>query len=256
MIPKSFDLTGKVAVVTGGGKGIGRAAAVALAEAGADVVPTSRTAGDVQEVAAEIRRLGRQTLEVTTDVAVPEQVEEMVEAVMARFGRIDVLVNAAGISPVLKRAEEMTIEEWDQIINVNLRGNFLCCRAVGMKMIETQVRGSIINIASIGGEVAFPRLAAYCASKGGVLQLTRVLAVDWVRFGIRVNAVAPGYIETGMTEGVRRSEKIYADLIRKTPMARFGKPEEITGAVVYLASEASSFVTGSTLTVDGGWLAL
>ncbi|HHV71702.1 MAG TPA: SDR family oxidoreductase, partial [Clostridia bacterium] len=171
MIQDKFDLSGKVAVVTGGTKGIGKAISLALAEAGADVVPTSRTLEDVKKTVAEIESLGRASLAITTDVSKSDQVEGLIKAVVEKFGRVDILVNNAGISPYYKRAETVTEEEWDQVINVNLKGVFLCSQAAGRVMIE-QKWGRIINIASIGAVVGLPKLVTYCASKGGIAQMT------------------------------------------------------------------------------------
>lgn len=250
-----FDLTDRVAIVTGASRGIGAAIALGLARSGADVAVISRSLPSLNPIAEKIAEAGRKSLSVEADIGRPEDIDSAVQRVLEHFHRIDILVNNAGISPILKRAEEMTKGEWDEIIRVNLTGTFLFCQACGRVMIG-QNRGKIINMASVGGTVGFPRQAAYCATKGGIIQLTKVLALDWARFNIQVNAIGPSYIETDLTEGMRKSKAISEDLLRKTPMGRFGKPEEVVGAAVFLASDASSYVTGQTIYVDGGWLAL
>jgi NAD(P)-dependent dehydrogenase (short-subunit alcohol dehydrogenase family) len=250
-----FELTDKTAIVTGASRGIGAAIALGLARYGADVVVMSRNLSSLSEIAKRIRGLGRKSLAVKADIGISEDIDSAVDKVLEHFQRIDILVNNAGISPVLKRAEEMTKADWNAVIGVNLTGTFLCSQAFGKVMIK-QMDGKIINITSVGGTVGFPRQAAYCATKGAIIQLTRVLALDWARYNIQVNAVGPAYIETDLTEDMRRSKVISEDLLRKTPMGRFGKPEEIVGAVIFLASDASSYMTGQTIYVDGGWLAL
>lgn len=249
-----FPLTGKTAIVTGASRGIGAAIAKGFANAGADLVLVSRNRAALEKVAKEIEGLGRKAIPVAADIGVPEEVQGAVEATLKIFPRIDILVNNAGISPVLKRAEELTLQEWEEILRVNLTGTFLFCQAVGKVMIQ-QGAGKIINMVSVGAVVGFPRQIGYCATKGGILQLTKVLALDWARFNIQVNAIGPSYLETELTQGMRESKVISESLLRRTPMGRFGKPEEVVGAALYLASDASSYVTGQTLFVDGGWLA-
>ncbi len=249
-----FDLTSKVAIVTGSTKGLGRGIANGLAQAGANIVVCSRTAGECDAVAREIRETyGVETLSKATDVSRPESVEALLQATLDKFGKIDILVNNAGTA-VTKRAEELTIDEWDRVMNVNLRGVFMLTQAVGKKMIA-QKAGKIINIASIFGIVGDKAVLPYLASKGAVLQMTRGLALEWTKYNIQVNAVAPGYVMTPMNEKELGEEKVYQYITGKIPMRRLGKAEEIAGAVVYLASEAANYVTGSTIAVDGGWLA-
>ncbi len=252
---EKFSLEGRVALVTGAGRGIGRAIALGLAEAGADLVLASRTAADIAEVAQAARHLGRRALAVPTDVADEAAVANLLAHAQAAYGRLDALVNSAGISPFYKRAEKTTTAEWDAVLAVNLRGAFLCCAAAGRVMLA-QGGGSIVNIASIGARVALPRLVAYCASKGGIDQLTKVLAVEWASRHVRVNAIAPGYVETDMTAGMRENPRLLEYLVAQTPMGRLARPEEIVGAAVFLVSDAASYITGQTLFVDGGWTAL
>jgi len=249
-----FPLTGKTAIVTGASRGIGEAIAKGFAKAGADLVLIGRNRIALENVASEISGVGRMALPIVADIGVPEEIQKAVDAASERFRQIDILVNNAGISPVLKRADDLVVSEWEEVLRVNLTGTFLFCQAVGRVMIR-QGRGKIINMVSVGAVVGFPRMVAYCAAKGGILQLTKVLALDWAKFNIQVNAIGPAYIETDLTQGMRESKVISENLLRRTPMGRFGKPEEVVGAALYLASDASSYVTGQTLFVDGGWLA-
>ena len=249
-----FHLAGKTAIVTGASRGIGEAIAKGFAKAGADLILVSRNRVALERVAAEIMGLGRRALPLAADVGVPEDIERAVGAALEIFPRLDILVNNAGISPVLRRADELAPKEWEEILKVNLTGTFRFCQSVGKVMIQ-QGGGKIINMVSVGAVVGFPRQVGYCAAKGGVLQLTRVLAIDWAKFNIQVNAIGPSYLETELTQGMRKSKVISENLLRRTPMGRFGKPEEVVGAALYLASDASSYVTGQTIFVDGGWLA-
>ena len=249
----SFSLTGRVALVTGGSRGIGRAIVLAMADAGADVAVVGRSLASLQAVTEEVEQLGRRALAVTGDVSQRQDVDNLVGTVLGAFGSIDILVNNAGISPVFKRIEHVAEEEWDRILDVNLKGCFLCSQAVGRVMIG-QKRGTIVNVASIGGKVALPRMVAYCASKAGIIEVTKVCAAEWATHNIRVNAVAPAYVETDMVEGLRQNPHLYSELIRNTPMGRLARPEEIAQVVVFIASDAASYLTGETISVDGGWL--
>ena len=249
-----FPLTGKTAIVTGASRGIGEAIAKGFAKAGADLILVSRNREALEKVAREIGGLGRKAFPIVADIGVSEDIQRAVDAALEIFPRIDILVNNAGISPVLKRADQLALNEWDEILRVNLTGTFLFCQAVGKVMIQ-QGGGKMINMVSVGAVVGFPRQAGYCATKGGILQLTKVLALDWARFNVQVNAIGPSYLETELTQGMRESKAISENLLQRTPMRRFGKPEEVVGAALYLASDASSYVTGQTLFVDGGWLA-
>ncbi|MCL4534698.1 MAG: glucose 1-dehydrogenase [Bacteroidetes bacterium] len=249
-----FTLTGKTAMITGASRGIGRSIALAFAGAGADLALVSRTRGDLETVAAGVRELGRRALPLACDVSQAAQVQTTVEAALAEYGRIDVLVNSAGISPVYKRAEQTAEAEWDQVLAVNLKGMFLCSQVVGRTMLK-QKSGRIISISSIGGQVGLPRLVAYCAAKGGIEQVTKVLALEWADRGIQVNAIAPAYVETDLTRGLRENPRLAEGLLRQTPLGRFARPADIIGAALFLASEAGAYVTGTTLLVDGGWTA-
>jgi NAD(P)-dependent dehydrogenase (short-subunit alcohol dehydrogenase family) len=247
-----FSLDGKVAVVTGGTSGIGRALSLGLADAGADVIATARRQLQVDETANEIEARGRKTLRVASDVGDRASLETLCGVVMDRFGKVDILVNCAGI---IKRRPSIDLpeEEWTNILNVNLTGTLRACQVFGRPMLESGY-GRIINIASLNSFVALSEVAAYAASKAGVASLTRSLAVEWSKKGVTVNAVAPGVFRTDLNAQLLDSTPRGQELLMRTPMGRFGKTEELVGAVVYLASDSASFVTGQILVVDGGFL--
>ena len=233
---------------------MGREIALGYAEAGADVIVTSRNLADVERGADEVRQRGRKALAVATDVSKAAEVENLVVKSVDTFGRIDILVNNAGISPYYKRFETVTEEEFDQGVDVNFKGTFLCCQAVGKVMIQ-QNQGRIINMASVGGVVALPRLSVYSATKGAMVQLTKVLAIEWARHNILVNALAPGYVETEFTAGLRSNPALYEMLKGHTALGRLARPDEVVGIAILLASEAGSYFTGSTILIDGGMTA-
>jgi 2-deoxy-D-gluconate 3-dehydrogenase len=239
--------------VSGSGKGIGRGVALALAHAGADVAVTSRDATRAEPVVQEIRDLGRAAFPLTLDVTDVESIDRMVPAVLERFGRIDILVNNAGIN-IPELAVDVTEAHWDAVLDTNLKGLFFCSQRVGRVMLE-QGRGKIVNIASQMGLVGGRLRAAYCSSKGGVVQLTKALAVEWSRHGVNVNAVAPTFIRTPLTEPMLADESFHQEVLSNIPLGRIGEVEDVVGAVVFLASSAADLVTGQTLLVDGGWVA-
>jgi len=246
-------LQGKVAIVTGSTKGIGRAVAIGYAEEEATVIVCGRSEDLAKNLAEELTQKGKKAIAMKLDVTSHDSISQVVNQVMKQFSRIDILVNNAGISPIWKRAEDTGKEAWDQIIATNLTGAFLCAQAVGKVMIK-QKSGKIINMTSVGGEVALPRLVAYCASKAGIISLTQVLAAEWAQHNILVNAIGPSYVETEFTAGLRENQRIYDDLKNKNLLKRFAQPEEIVGAAIFLASDESNFITGQTIFVDGGWL--
>ena len=248
-----FDLSGKVALVTGAGRGIGYHTALALAKYGADVIVSSRTVPELENVASAIENMGRRAMIQSADITDVNQIRSMVDAAREIFGRIDILVNNAGINRP-QPAVDVTEENWDLIMNTNLKGLFFCAQAVGHVMIE-QKYGKIINISSDAGSVGLLKRAAYCASKGGVNLLTKVLAIEWAAHHINVNAIAPAFIETPLTEPMFRDQGFREYVLGNTPLGRVGQPEEVSGAVVFLASKASDYMTGHVMLVDGGWTA-
>jgi len=247
---------GKVAVVTGAGGGLGKSIALALAQAGANLVVTEVPARmeNAKATASLAKRTGRQALAVPLDVTSLHSINRMVAKALARFDTIDVLVNNAGIN-IAKKALDVTEEDWDRILDVNLKGVFFCSQAVGREMIR-QRTGKIINIASQNGVIGYYQRAAYCSSKAGVVNLTRVLAIEWAPYQINVNAIGPTFILTPLTQKAFEDKKFSREVLRRIPLGRLGRPEDVAGAVVFLASAAADMITGHTLLVDGGWTAI
>lgn len=248
-----FGLAGKVAIVTGAGRGMGYHFALALANYGADLVVCSRTISELEKLEAEIKKIGRRVLIQRVDVTKVMDVHVMVEETVKTFGHIDILVNNAGIN-IPQWAVDVTEEAWDKINNTNLKGLFFCTQSVGKVMIQ-QNRGKIINISSDAGVIGLPQRAAYCSSKGGVTLLTKVLAIEWAQYKINVNAIAPTFIETPFTKPMFEKKEFREYVLGSIPLGRIGVPQDVTGAVIYLSSEAANLVTGHILLVDGGWTA-
>jgi NAD(P)-dependent dehydrogenase (short-subunit alcohol dehydrogenase family) len=247
-----FRLDGKTAVITGGGRGLGQYFAEALSDAGANVVLCSRKLAACEQVQQEIEARGGKALSLTCDVTQPSDAERIVEATQQHFGAIDILINNSatwGAPP-----EQMPLDKFDQVINVNIKGTFIMSQLVGKTMIARGQGGKIINIASIaglvGGNPKYLQVAGYHASKGAIVNMTRDLATSWARYGITVNAIAPGWFPTRMSQGlIKQHEK---EMLADIPLARFGKPDDLKGAIVFLASPAADYMTGQTIVIDGG----
>jgi NAD(P)-dependent dehydrogenase (short-subunit alcohol dehydrogenase family) len=248
-----FDLSGRVAVVMGGTSGIGRAIALGLAEAGADVISTGRRANLVSDVGDEIEKLGRKTLRVPVDASSRESIDALRDAVLQKFRRVDILLNSAGQS-FRKPSHAITEDEWSGIMDINVTGMFRACQSFYLPLAQS-TRGRIINIASLTSYVAFFEITPYAASKSAVLGLTRNLAIEWAPKGINVNAIAPGVFRTDLNAGLLDGTDRGRELLIRTPMKRFGNVAELIGVAILLAADASSFITGQCIAVDGGFLA-
>lgn len=252
MILDDFSLTGRVALVTGASRGIGRAIALALAEAGADVALASRTAADLQAVADRVRAVGRRALSLPTDVTDRRQIEQMISKTVSALGRIDVLVNAAGV-PHRKPTVELIEADFDQVYDVNIKAVTFCCAEAGRYFLN-QGSGNVINICSLTTTIGLPGRSLYGPTKGAVGQLTKALAVEWGPKGIRVNAIAPGWIVTDLSRAALADPAWRQRVLDRTPLGRLGQPEDLGGIAVFLASDAAAFLTGQIVYVDGGYV--
>jgi len=249
-----FRLDGKVALITGGARGLGRTMAAALAEAGADIALAGRSKETCQDAAGGIASgTGRKVGAFAADVTKIDEVERLANDVEREFGKIDILVNNAGIN-IRGPIQQLTEADWDAVIDTNLKGPFLCARAIGPRMVS-RGWGRVINLGSVLGVIALPGRAPYASSKAGIINLTRVLALEWAGTGVTANAICPGAFATEMNRSLLDDPVKYKEFVAQIPMGRWGELEELTGAVVFLASEASSYVTGTPLFVDGGWIA-
>ncbi len=253
MTLKIFDLDGKVAMVTGSTRGLGEVSAGALAKAGAKVAVCGRVEADLERVSRSITELGSEAAGFSIDVTSKESVQEAVGRIIKHFGKIDILVNNAGVNhrvPVTEYPEEA----WDRVLNTNLKGYFLVAQAVVPQMLERGY-GKVINMSSILGTVGLPNMLAYASSKGGVDQMTKVMALEWAKKGVRVNAIGPTYFETDLVKQIRNDPERFQFINERTPMGRWGYPSELEGLVIFLAASASDFITGQTIYIDGGWTA-
>ncbi len=251
-----FNLTNKVAIITGARRGMGKTHALTLAKAGAKVVVSDISLSDCEKVVQEIKDLGGEAFPFKCDVRAQNEIKDLVKKTINQWGKIDILVNNAGICQ-FKSFLEITEEDWDQTININLKGYFLMAQEVAKEMIK-QKNGSIINIASIAmGQlgIGFLNLVHYCASKGGIVAMTEAMALELAPYNIRVNAIAPGAIDTPMVDPLKIDPQVLENTLKRIPLHRLGKPEEVSNLVLFLASDESSYITGSTFVIDGGWLA-
>ena len=253
MMSGGFDITGRVAIVTGGSKGIGHGMALDLSEAGADVAIVSRHLDEGEAAAEEIKKGGRKGLAICADIRIPADCEMLVNKTVEELGRLDILINCAGTN-IRKPLVEYTEEEWDTILNTNLKGLFFCSQAAAKIMIK-QGKGRIVNISSGAAQVGVPLLGPYSASKGGITQLTKVCALEWAKYGITVNAIGPTYIKTPLTEEWLRDPERYDAIISRSAIKRLGESDDLRGMMLLLVSDASSYITGHTFYVDGGALA-
>lgn len=247
----AFSLDDSVVVVTGGSRGIGEAISVAMGEAGATVVPVARSENALAETVDRIEAVGGDAMAYQLDVTDENGIEDMFDEVKSAFGGVDTLVNNAGVNPFFGDARNVEIEEWEQILSVNVTGAFRCARQFGRRVFDRGGEGVIVNVASVGGVVALPYQTPYTASKHAMVGMTRSLAVEWAP-DIRVNALAPGFVATEFTRGVRENESIREDILKTIPQDRFAEPEEIADSAVYLASDAAKYVTGEVHVADGG----
>jgi NAD(P)-dependent dehydrogenase (short-subunit alcohol dehydrogenase family) len=246
------DLTGRVAVVIGGTSGLGRAIAIGLAESGADVVPTGRRVDQADEVCRHIESLGRRTLRQPVDISDRANIDALRDATVQQLGRVDILINAAGRT-FRKQAKDISESEWNAVFDTNLHGMLRACQSF-YEPLKASGHGKVVNIASLASFVAWYDVVAYNASKMGVLSLTQTLAIEWARDGINVNSIAPGVIPTDINRAVLNNTERGREILIRTPMKRFGRPEEVATAAIFLASDAASFITGTALIVDGGYL--
>jgi NAD(P)-dependent dehydrogenase (short-subunit alcohol dehydrogenase family) len=248
------EIKGKKVLITGGSKGIGRDIAFAFAELGADIMITGRNEQDLAATISELKQVHAQSFYLTTDIQNVQSVYKMVDETVSILGGIDILVNNAGIN-IAKPARDVTEEDWDQVLDTNLKGTFFCSQRAG-KYMTKQGGGRIINIVSQMAFVGYIKRSAYCSSKGGAVQLTKALAVEWAPYNVKVNAVAPTFVETELTKNMFEDQDFYEDVLSRIPLGKLAELSDITGAVVFLASDMARFITGETIKVDGGWTAI
>jgi NAD(P)-dependent dehydrogenase (short-subunit alcohol dehydrogenase family) len=248
-------LANKIGIITGAGSGIGRATALACAREGADIVVFDLNSEAAEATVRELKGLGRRALAVTGDVTKEADIDRLTEVTLREFGRIDLLMNNAGVADQIVPTLEQSIQSWERVMDIHLKGMYLCCRRIGREMLR-QMEGRIVSVSSVAGFVGFPMRTAYGPAKAGIAHLTRVLAVEWASYHIRVNAIAPGYVRTPLVENIIQEGKLEEKrLVECTPMGRLARPEEIAAAAVFLFSDDASYITGVTLPVDGGYLA-
>lgn len=249
------ELKEKKVLIVGGSKGIGRDIALAFAKLGSNVVVTGRNTDNLRKTVNELREFNVNCFYQTADIQNVNEIYNMIDSSYSRLGRIDVLINNAGIN-IAKPALEVTEVDWDCVLDTNLKGTFFCSQRVGKHMIEQKIPGKIINIVSQMAFVGYMKRAAYCSSKGGAVQLTKALAIEWAKHQIKVNAVAPTFIETELTRTMFSDQDFYQDVLSRIPLGTLAKPNDVTGAVLFLTSDLANFITGETIRVDGGWTAI
>jgi 2-deoxy-D-gluconate 3-dehydrogenase len=255
MFLEKFSLKGRSGVVTGGGSGIGKAIAKGLIQAGAEIVIAGRNRGRLEEAANEMRQFGGPVIPIQTDITKMEDIRNLVDRTVKEFGKIDFLFNNAGI---IRRtpSEDLTEKDWDDVINNNLKGPFFLAQAVAKVMITQKRKGKIINTSSLIAIQGGKRIPAYTASKGGLSQVTKSMANDWAKYNILVNAIGPGWVKTELTEPLQQDKERFAEILGRIPLGRWAEPEDLVGAAIFLASDASDYITGQTIFVDGGWLSM
>jgi len=255
MILEKFSLKGKSGIVTGGGSGIGKAISTAVVQAGAEIVIVGRNRERLERTAIELREWGGPVIPLSADVSNMEDIQRVVDHTLKAFGKIDFLFNNAGI---IRRApsEEFTEKDWDEVIQINLKGPFFLAQSVARVMISQKRKGKIINTSSLIAVQGGKRVPAYAASKGGLSQVTKTMANDWAKYNILVNAIGPGWVKTELTQPLREDKERYAEILGRIPLGRWAEPEDLMGAAVFLASDASDYITGQTIFVDGGWLSM
>ncbi len=255
MILEKFSLKGKSGIVTGGGSGIGKAISIAVVQAGAEIVIVGRNKERLERTANELRKWGGPVIPLSADVSNMEDIRRVVDQTLKAFGKIDFLFNNAGI---IRRApsEEFTEKDWDEVIQINLKGPFFLAQSVARVMISQKRKGKIINTSSLIAVQGGKRVPAYAASKGGLSQVTKTMANDWAKYNILVNAIGPGWVKTELTQPLREDKERYAEILGRIPLGRWAEPEDLMGAAVFLASDASDYITGQTIFVDGGWLSM
>jgi len=255
MVLEKFSLKGKSGIVTGGGSGIGKGMATGLVQAGAEIVIAGRNRERLEETARELRQFGGPVIPVQADVSRMNDIQSLVDRAVKEFGKIDFLFNNAGI---IRRnpCEDFSERDWDDVININLKGPFFLAQAVARVMISQKRKGKIINTSSLIAMGGGKRVPSYAASKGGVAQVTKAMANDWAKYNILVNAIGPGWVNTELTQALREDKERFAELCNRIPLGRWADPEDLAGAAVFLASDASDYITGQTIFVDGGWLSM
>jgi 2-deoxy-D-gluconate 3-dehydrogenase len=255
MVLEKFSLKGKSGIVTGGGSGIGKAIAKGIVEAGAEIVIAGRNKERLEEAIKEIQKFGSPVVAVRANISKMEDIKKLVDQTVEKFGKIDFLFNNAGI---IRRtpSENFTEKDWDETIQINLKGPFFLAQAVARVMISQKRKGKIINTSSLAAVQGGRRVPAYAASKGGLTQVTKSMANDWAKYNILVNAIGPGWVKTELTEPLQQDKERFAEILGRIPLGRWAEPEDLVGAAIFLASDASDYITGQTIFVDGGWLSM